>query len=297
MAWRAARSLLVLHQQLKTGASRAAPPATGVDEWGLIGDAVHDPSSDHSPHDFPDWGKQIVTAGDFPNRPDLGLDAHRVLDDIRRARDPRAKYGISNGEIFSNHAVEEHGRSYDAWQWRPYLKSNGTYPADRHFTHGHLSVVGDARADGEQPWATIGAPATAALHDDEEDGMGASFGPIQLGPDTTSLVIPPVLGGIADPREVWLNVGADSFGEAYRLRIWGGNGDGGFFALNAGTSVAGVHTIRSGVVLSIQLPKDLRLLTFKRIAPDTSGTPQAGGDGPVTPVPYAGSISVCFERK
>lgn len=151
MAWRPAASLPVLHTQLKHGAPRAAPPATSDAEWGLIGDAVHDPSSDHSPHDFPGWGNDIVTAADFPNRPDLGLDAHKVLDDIRAARDPRAKYGISNGQIFSNHPVAENGHSYPAWAWRPYTGSS-----DGHYTHGHLSVVGDARADGTQPWPTIG---------------------------------------------------------------------------------------------------------------------------------------------
>ena len=155
MAWRAARSLLVLHQQLQAGAPRAKPPATGVDEWGLIGDAEHDPTSDHAPHDFPGWGDDIVTAADFPNRPDLGLDAHAVLDDIRRSRDPRAKYGISNGQIFSNHSVTQGGKTYAAWEWRPYLSSG-----DKHYTHGHLSVVGDARADGTQSWATIGGDLT-----------------------------------------------------------------------------------------------------------------------------------------
>lgn len=156
MTWRAAKSLLVLHQQLQAGAPRAKPPATPTDAWGLIGDTLHDTTSDHAPHNFSGWGLQIVTAADFPNRPDLGLDARRVLDDIRRSRDPRAKYGISNGEIFSNHPVTEHGHSYAAWAWRPYLLSSGAKPADGHFTHGHLSVVGDARADGQQPWATIG---------------------------------------------------------------------------------------------------------------------------------------------
>jgi hypothetical protein len=97
MAWRAARSLLVLHQQLKTGAARAAPPATGADEWGLIGDAAHDPTSDHAPQGFIGWGSQIVTAADFPNRPDLGLDAHQVLDDIRRSRDPRGSTASPTG--------------------------------------------------------------------------------------------------------------------------------------------------------------------------------------------------------
>ncbi|MER7280428.1 hypothetical protein ABT369_38925 [Dactylosporangium sp. NPDC000244] len=138
-----------MHQQLQAGAPRARPPGTGADEWGLIGDAAHDPTSDHSPHNFPSWGNQIVTAADFPNRPDLGLDAHRVLDDIRRSRDGRVKYGISNGQMFSSYAVA----GYGPWTWRPYNPKNG----DRHFTHGHLSVVGDARADGTQPWQTIGS--------------------------------------------------------------------------------------------------------------------------------------------
>ncbi|GGM53140.1 hypothetical protein ACFFX1_55055 [Dactylosporangium sucinum] len=156
MAWRPARSLPLLHQQLQRG-SRAAPPATKVVEWGLKGDAAHDPTSDHSPHDFPGWGNDIVTAADFPNRPDLGLDAHQVLDDLRRARDPRVKYAISNGEIFSNHPVIVNGKRYAAWFWRPYSGK------DRHFTHGHLSVVGDARADDTRPWPTIGASPAPTL--------------------------------------------------------------------------------------------------------------------------------------
>jgi hypothetical protein len=286
MAWRAARSLLVLQQQLQAGAPRARPPGTGADEWGLIGDAAHDPTSDHTPHNFPGWGNQIVTAADCPNRPDLGLDMHQVLDDIRRSHDARVKYGISNGQMFSSYAVA----GYPAWTWRPYNPKNG----DRHFTHGHLSVVGDPRADGEQPWATIGAPTAAALEEDDDE-MGASFGPVQLNvSESTSLCIPPVQAGIADPREVWLNAGADMDGGTCGLRIWGSNGDGSYFAVG---NADGVHTLRSGVALSIQLPKGLRLLTIKRLAPDTSGTPQAGGGGPVTPTPYAGSISVCFERK
>lgn len=151
MTWRAANSLLVLHAQLKAG-SHAAPPATGVDEWGLIGDAAHDPTSDHTPHDFPGWGTQIVTAADFPNRPDLGLDAHKVLDDIRRSQDPRVKYGISNAQMFSSYVSST---GVPAWTWRPYSGSS-----DMHYTHGHLSVVGDARADGTQSWATIGGDLT-----------------------------------------------------------------------------------------------------------------------------------------
>src|SRR4051794_7730185 len=114
MAWRVAKSVLTLHEQLQRGAPRAAQPATPGDSWGTIGDVLHDTTSDHVPHDFPGWGDNIVTAGDFPNRPDLGLDAHRVLDDIRQSRDARAKYGISNDQIYSNHATTQDGVLYPA---------------------------------------------------------------------------------------------------------------------------------------------------------------------------------------
>lgn len=155
MTWRPANSLLRFHAQVKVKCPRAAPPHTSDSEWGLIGDAAHDPSSDHSPHNFPGWGNEIVTAADFPNRVDLGCDAHAILDSIRVSRDPRAKYGISNAQIFSNHPVTENGHSYAAWEWRPY------HGSDLHKTHGHLSVVGDARSDGIQNWNIGGiVPAT-----------------------------------------------------------------------------------------------------------------------------------------
>jgi hypothetical protein len=270
MAWRAARSLLVLQQQLQAGAPRARPPATGADEWGLIGDAAHDPTSDHAPKNFPGWGSQIVTAADFPNRPDLGLDAHKALDDIRRSHDSRVKYGISNDQIFSSYATN----SRRAWEWGPY--NPGDKKRDRHMTHGHLSVVGDARADGEQPWHTIGAPAAAAA--DEEDDMGQSFGPTLLLEDgRTPFTIPPVQGGAADPREVWLNVGADSDGAPVGVRVMASRGDGkGWFPQGG----AEVHVIPGNEVLSISLDKGVRQLSIARAEPL-----------------YAGPISVCFERK
>ncbi len=96
----------------------------------------------------------------------------------------------------------------------------------------------------------LGVQLAAGGNPEGDDDMGASFGPVQLEQGTTSLVIPPVQAGIPDPRKVWLNIGADTFGEAYRLRIWGSNGDGGWFAVG---SADGSHTLHSGGVLSIEL--------------------------------------------
>jgi hypothetical protein len=143
MAWRVARSIPVFHQQLKAAAPRAVPPGTPASSWGTIGDVLHDSTSDHAPKDFPGWGNDIVTAGDQPHAPHLGLDQNIVGESLRLSRDPRLKYWIFNRRMFSSYASS----GYPAWTWRPYRGS------DPHDTHSHLSVVGDARADGTQPWA------------------------------------------------------------------------------------------------------------------------------------------------
>jgi hypothetical protein len=280
-AWRAAYSLLAFHSQLRAGAPRAAQ-ATGADEWGLIGDAAHDPTSDHTPHNFPGWGGQIVTAADFPNRPDLGLDAHQVLDDVRRSRDDRVKYGISNGQMFSSYAVP----GFAAWTWRPYNPKSG----DRHFTHGHLSVVGDARADNRRPWQTIGAPVAAAGED--EDDMGASFGPIDIQPEgrITSLTIPPVQGGIADPRPAWLNFCNDT-GQAYGLRIWWTKGDEQYAEFPGTTK--GQLVLRSGQRWGVEIPAGASGLSILRQAVDKDGHAVA----PTADLhAFAGHLTCAIER-
>jgi hypothetical protein len=137
MAWRPARSLLTLHAQLRPLAPNADPRS-----WGLKGDEYHDSTSDHAPKDFPGWANDVVTAADFPDEGQLV--AFEVLDSIRLSRDVRVKYGISEGRMFSSYPT--HG--YQPFVWRPYVGADG------HFTHGHLSVVGDARADDARPWAT-----------------------------------------------------------------------------------------------------------------------------------------------
>jgi hypothetical protein len=274
-SWRVAHSITRLFQQLQAAAPLAAPRPLGnvaAEEWGTIGDAVHDPSSDHSPHNFPGWGNQIVTAGDFPNRAGYGLDAHAVLDSIRRSHDARVKYGISNDQIFSSYATS----SRAAWTWGPYNPNDPN--RDRHLTHGHLSVVGDARADGTQDWQT-----GLGLADVEDEDMGgASFGPTPINVEgTTSLCIPPVQGGLADPRQVWLNLGADTGPDKARLRVWWTKGDGAWSPFGQG----GEALLSNGVVWSAELPAGLRLLSITRLPVVDGGTP------------FAGSISACFERK
>lgn len=145
MAWRTAGGVLAWHRDLKAGYPYAAPPATPAASWGTIGNPLtHTASSDHMPHDFAGWGSDIVTAGDAPHVPGLGLDMHEVTEAMRLARDPRVKYVIFWRRMFSSYATS----LYPAWTWRPYSSA----ATDPHTDHAHLSLVGDARADGTQSW-------------------------------------------------------------------------------------------------------------------------------------------------
>lgn len=134
--WRVAGSVRQLHRQLRP----LAPNAPAV-AFGTVADTVHTEASDHYPKVYPGLGaRPVVCAGDFPKAERLNPRA--ILDAIRRSHDPRVKYGISEGRQFSSYAA--HG--FPPWTWRPYGGSDG------HFDHGHLSVVGDARADQTHPW-------------------------------------------------------------------------------------------------------------------------------------------------
>lgn len=154
MGWRAANSLLMFHTQCKLLAPVTAKKSPA--SFGLKGDLEHDSTSDHAPHNFPGWGNQIVTAGDIPRAESLY--PRQVLNAIRLSRDNRVKYAISEGQMFSSYPTSK----YAAWTWRPYAGKDG------HFEHGHLSTVGDARADDTRPWK-IGTPTGVEDDMDSED--------------------------------------------------------------------------------------------------------------------------------
>ncbi|HLL69028.1 MAG TPA: hypothetical protein VK453_25435 [Micromonosporaceae bacterium] len=161
--WRVAKSLIVLHNQLRPLAPKA--PATS---FGTIADLAHNSTSEHYPHIYPTLGKTaVVCAKDFPLAD--RLDPRAVLEQIRLSRDPRVKYAISCGQMFSSYPVT----GYPAWTWRPYGGK------DKHFDHGHLSVVGDARADDIRPWRIappiVSKPAMQAIGDDMPEDLVVSL--------------------------------------------------------------------------------------------------------------------------
>lgn len=128
MAWRPAKSLIVLRDQIN-----AMAPNRKKTSDGILGDAAHRArKSEHNPD-----ANGVVRALDITHDPAHGVDAGQIADQLRRSRDPRILYVISNRRIASP----------PGWAWRSY---GGTNPHTMHF---HTSVVASAaKYDDTRPW-------------------------------------------------------------------------------------------------------------------------------------------------
>lgn len=142
--WRVAKSLEVLRGQVN-----AAYPGRRKENDGTIGDATHQArTSDHNPW-VKDGSVGIVTALDITHDPAHGVDTYAIAETLRRNRDRRIKYVISNRRIFSS--------QLHAWEWQPYSG------ADPHDHHVHISVLPNkALYDDRSPWTLYRAVAGEA---------------------------------------------------------------------------------------------------------------------------------------
>jgi hypothetical protein len=241
-------------------------PNRGHAQDGTVGDLAHlTGTSGHNPDDTPG-----VTAErqDADTRPEVraadvdtqGVDGDAVvaavLGDASALR--LLIYIIWNRHIW---------RASNGWQREAY---NGSDPHDRHM---HFSGHPDAD-EVAFTWDCI-----RNMYKTEDEDMAGSFGPTQLEPTgTTTLTIPPVQAGTADPRQTWINIGSDCGGANPDLRIWQTNGDGNWKPL-PGHGEDGRVKLANGVVFSQELDKGVRILSVSRMDD------------------WAGSISVAFERK
>jgi len=124
MAWRVAKSLIRLREQIDIKAPKRSKASDGT-----IGDAAHAAStSDHNP-----WVKDgpigVVTAIDITHDPEDGCDAQQIVNALVASKDLRIKYIIWNRQIISS--------IVKPWVWRPY---SGKNPHSHHF---HLSIQPD----------------------------------------------------------------------------------------------------------------------------------------------------------
>ena len=134
MAWRVAKSLIRLREQI----NELAPNRSKASD-GTIGDAAHaSRSSDHNP-----WVKDgtigVVTAMDITNDVAHGCDAQALVNALVESRDPRIKYIIWNRKIINSRV--------QPWVWRNY---KGVNPHNKHF---HVSVIADKPLyDSTESW-------------------------------------------------------------------------------------------------------------------------------------------------
>lgn len=132
MAWRAARSLLILRDQVD-----ARFPNRSRRSDGLIGDAAHsNRSSDHNPW----YGPGIVTAIDITKDVGVGFDTDPFTDQLAATRDPRIKYIIANGWILDSRP------QFNPWKWVRYTGPNP------HNVHVHVSVMASPSCDDTRLW-------------------------------------------------------------------------------------------------------------------------------------------------
>lgn len=137
MAWREALSLKTQREQLNA----AFPKRSKVSDGG-IGDAAHQSrDSDHNPWIKDKKGIGVYSARDYTHDPKTGIDCNWLAEELRREKDPRTKYVIWNGRMFSSYAA--HG--YKPWEWRPYSGKN------KHTKHLHISVH-PHNYDDPKPW-------------------------------------------------------------------------------------------------------------------------------------------------
>lgn len=154
MAWRVAKSLLTLQQQL----NRAFPRRNKISD-GTIGDLDHsNRASDHNPW----YGPGIVTAMDITHDPANGVDIDQLSDELAASKDHRIKYIIANRLILDTRTGLLPGT---ANRWQPY---NGSNP---HVKHLHLSVMANSACDDARPWNLPMLREDNDMKDDERDAL------------------------------------------------------------------------------------------------------------------------------
>ena len=149
MNWHLAPSLVQLRAEITAGW-----PGRSTVSDGSIGDPAHSARvSDHNP-DADGWVRAVdVTQWDphTPNDPSDDV-AQALAEHLRSQRDPRIKYVIWRGRMFSSYATATRA----AWAWGPYSGPNG------HFHHVHVSVVAGPAGLDARSWS---------IHHQEHDTM------------------------------------------------------------------------------------------------------------------------------
>ena len=148
-AWRLCRGLVRLRAEINH-----EYPGRSIISDGSIGDASHSSRlSDHNPDKLGVVYAIDVTQDDPFKTPTPNDDVAEALAEwLRKSRDPRIKYVIWRGRMFSSYST----RTRKAWEWGEYHGPNG------HFHHVHISLNAGI-GDEDRGWGftrPVGAPVT-----------------------------------------------------------------------------------------------------------------------------------------
>lgn len=157
MGYRRAKALDALLAQIN-----ALFPGRAKASDGWVGDTSHAArKSDHNPN-----SAGVVCAIDVTTDPNDGADTERLAECIRLARDPRVKYVIYNGRMFSSYSTS----NCAAWAWRNYTGAN---PHRHHF---HISVQpAPERYDDSAAWDLGGVAKPAPTRPTLRKGMASEY--------------------------------------------------------------------------------------------------------------------------
>lgn len=130
----------------------AAHPGRSKISDGTLGDTAHSArKSDHNPDANGIVHAIDVTVWDDTDADNVDDVAQPLAEFLRAKRDPRTKYVIHRGRMFSSYPTTSGGKYRAPYEWGPYTGPNG------HFHHVHVSVYGD---DGA-PWGYTGSATPA----------------------------------------------------------------------------------------------------------------------------------------
>lgn len=146
---------------------------------GSIGDLAHQARvSDHNPVGG------LVHAVDLDEDLAPGLDMDGFAEKLRARRDPRVKYVIYEGRMFSSYGTTARA----PWEWGPYSGVNA------HEHHLHLSILDDWVAERDTgPWGFAPAVAPVPAPPPEPEDADSMFTYEYLSGSTNVLVL--VAGG------------------------------------------------------------------------------------------------------
>lgn len=158
-----------------------------------------------------------------------------------------------------------------------------------HLDHIHGSCYRDAADNNHTGLGDV----LLGVGGEDDDEMGASFGPIEIQREgITSLTIPPVQAGIADPRPAWANFCNATGDMDYGLRVWCSVGEANHWLPLFGTN--GLVKLAGAQRVGVALPKGCSGLDIRRWGLNAGGTLV----DPSSPdaIVYDGHLTLAIER-